>query len=93
MEAQTMTSLSDNAIILNPRRELTRPQQTALKAIAFFRRQKKTGSRWIIGDARIPETTISDLQRLDLVGEDRVHGVSTLRLTTAGGLAAERLRQ
>jgi hypothetical protein len=86
-----MVSLSDNAIVSNPRKELTRTQQDALTAISFYRRQKKTGKLWLIGDKRISQKLVWDLQRLDLLSEDQIRGQSVLRLTTAGGLVADRL--
>jgi hypothetical protein len=88
-----MVSLSQNSIVLDPRKELTRTQQDAVKAIAFYRRQRKGGRIWLVGDKRISVKLVSDLERLDLVGEGRVRGESVLRLTTAGSLVAERLRQ
>ncbi len=86
-----MVSLSDNAIVQDPRNTLTRTQQDALKAIAFFRRQRKTGSRWLVGDKRISQKIVSDLEKLELVDEGRVRSESVLVLTTAGSLAVERL--
>lgn len=86
-----MVSLSDNAIVQDPRNALTRTQQDALKAIAFFRRQRKTGGRWLVGDKRISQKVVSDLEKLDLVDEGRVRSESVLVLTTAGNLAVERL--
>lgn len=86
-----MVSLSDNAIVQDPRSTLTRTQQDALKAIAFFRRQRKTGNRWLVGDKRISQKIVSDLEKLDLVDEGRVRSESVLVLTTAGNLAVARL--
>ncbi len=88
-----MGSLSDNAIVQDPRKTLTRGQQDALKAIAFFRSQRKTGSRWLVGDKRISLKIVSDLEKLDLVDEATIRSQSVLTLTTAGNLAAERLSQ
>jgi hypothetical protein len=88
-----MVSLSQNSVVLDPRKELTRTQQAAVKAIAFYRRQRKGGRDWLVGDKRISVKLVSDLERLDLVDEGRVRGESVLRLTTAGSLVAERLRQ
>jgi hypothetical protein len=87
-----MVSLSENSVVLDPHKTLTRTQQDALKAIAFYRRRKKAGSRWLIGDKRLSEKLISGLERLDLVDESLVHGEATLNLTPAGNLAVERLR-
>ena len=88
-----MVSLSQNTIVVDQRKKLTRTQQDAVKAIAFYRRQRKGGRVWLVGDKRISVKLISDLERLDLVGEGRLRGESVLRLTTAGSLVAERLRQ
>ena len=87
-----MVSISQNNVVLEPRKQLTRSQQDAVKAIAFFRRQKKTNGRWLVGDKQISGQVILDLERLDLVDEKLVQGQSLLKLTTIGSLVAERLQ-
>jgi hypothetical protein len=42
-------------------KSLTRTQQDALRAIAFFRRQKKVGKGWLVGDKRLSERSSSGL--------------------------------
>ena len=87
-----MVSISQNNVVLEPRKQLTRSQQDAVKAIAFFRHQKKANGRWLVGDKQISGQVNLDLERLDLVDEKLVQGQSLLKLTTIGSLVAERLQ-
>ena len=87
-----MVSISQNNVVLEPRKQLTRSQQDAVKAIAFFRRQKKANGRWLVGDKQISGRVILDLERLELVDEKLVQGQSLLKLTTIGSLVADRLQ-
>lgn len=74
-------------------KSLTRAQQEALKAIAFFRRQRKSGKTWLIGDRRISEKIIERLVQLQLVEESSVRGEPVLLLTIAGQAFKSRLQQ
>lgn len=65
-------------------RSLTRAQQDALRAIAFFRRQKKVGKGWLVGDRRLSEKIIERLEQLELVEERFVRGEPVLQLTIVG---------
>lgn len=86
-----MKSLSENPAVLAPRQILTRAQQHAIKVIAFYRRQRKIGNRWIVGDKKISEKLVSDLKRMELVRERLLGESSVLSLTQAGRLVADRL--
>ncbi|WP_112811705.1 hypothetical protein [Ensifer sp.] len=63
---------------------LTHTQQDALRAIAFFRRQRKLGKGWLVGDKRLSEKMVSRLEQLDLVEEHFVRGMPVLQLTIIG---------
>ncbi len=63
---------------------LTHTQQDALRAIAFFRRQRKLGKGWLVGDKRLSEKMVSRLEQLDLVEEHFVRGMPVLQLTITG---------
>jgi hypothetical protein len=65
-------------------RSLTRTQQEALRAIAFFRRQKKVGKGWLVGDRRVSEKIVQRLEHLELVEESFVRGEPVLQLTIVG---------
>ncbi|NTI26545.1 hypothetical protein G6M87_32615 (plasmid) [Rhizobium rhizogenes] len=65
-------------------RSLTRRQQEALRAIAFFRRQKKVGKGWLVGDRRLSEKIVERLEQLELVEERFVRGEPVLQLTIIG---------
>jgi hypothetical protein len=74
-------------------KSLTRTQQDALKAIAFFRRQRKVGKGWLIGDKRLSEKIVGRLEQLDLVEESVVRGAPVLQLTIVGQAIKSRLLQ
>ncbi|WP_204326721.1 hypothetical protein [Rhizobium lusitanum] len=48
---------------------LTRAQREALAAIAFFRRQRKAGRGWLVGDKRLSERVVERLEQMQLVEE------------------------
>ncbi len=68
-----------------------RAQQDALRAIAFFRRQKKVGKGWLVGDRRLSEKIIERLEQLELVEESFVRGEPVLQLTIVGQAIKARL--
>ncbi|NTH14239.1 hypothetical protein G6L99_19140 [Agrobacterium rhizogenes] len=70
---------------------LTRTQQDALRAIAFFRRQKKVGKGWLVGDKRLSEKIVERLEQLELVEESFVRGEPVLQLTIVGQAIKARL--
>lgn len=63
---------------------LSRTQQDALRAIAYFRRQRKVGNGWLVGDKRLSEKIVGRLEQLDLVEESFVRGEPLLQLTIIG---------
>ncbi|OOG61812.1 hypothetical protein BLJAPNOD_05346 [Ensifer sp. M14] len=74
-------------------KRLTRGQQDALRAIAFFRRQRKLGTGWLVGDKRLSEKVVGRLEQLDLVEESFVRGEPLLQLTIVGQAIEARLLQ
>jgi hypothetical protein len=65
-------------------RSLTRTQEEALRAIAFFRRQRKVGRRWLVGDKRLSEKLVERLEKMELVEESFIRGEPVLQLTIVG---------
>jgi hypothetical protein len=57
---------------------LTRTQRDAVTAIRHFRRQRKVGSTWLVGDRRLSRRVISDLERLRLIREESAAGTPVL---------------
>lgn len=88
-----MLSSMDHPNAENTAKSLTRTQQDALKAIAFFRRQRKVGKGWLIGDKRLSDKIVGRLEQLDLVEESVVRGAPVLQLTIVGQAIKARLLQ
>lgn len=65
-------------------RSLTRTQEEALRAIAFFRRQRKVGRGWLVGDKRLSEKLVERLEKMELVEESFIRGEPVLQLTIVG---------
>ncbi len=65
-------------------RSLTRTQEEALRAIAFFRRQRKVGRGWLVGDKRLSEKLVERLEKMELVEENFIRGEPVLQLTIVG---------
>lgn len=65
-------------------RSLTRTQEEALRAIAFFRRQRKVGRGWLVGDKRLSEKLVERLEKMELVEESFIRGEPVLHLTIVG---------
>jgi hypothetical protein len=65
-------------------KRLTRTQQDALRAISFYRRQKKVGKGWLVGNKRLSEKIVDRLEQLELVEESFVRGEPILQLTIFG---------
>ena len=82
---------SDRRGIDDTAKSLTRTQQGALRAIAFFRRQKKIGKGWLVGDKRLSEKLVERLEQLELVEESFVRGEPVLQLTIVGEAIKARL--
>ncbi|MGF6178917.1 hypothetical protein [Ensifer sp. 4252] len=83
----------DHPNALETAKTLTRSQQNALRAIAFFRRQRKVGNVWLVGDKRLSEKIVARLEQLDLVEESFVGGEAFLQLTIVGQAIKARLLQ
>jgi hypothetical protein len=79
-----MVAFKDHRPAVDTARSLTRAQQDALRAIAFFRRQKKVGKGWLVGDKRLSERIVERLEQLELVEESFVRGEPVLQLTIVG---------
>jgi hypothetical protein len=71
---------------------LTRTQREALKAIAFFRRQRKAGRGWLVGNKRLSEKMVERLEQLALVEENYLGGEPRLQLTILGLAIKEKLQ-
>jgi hypothetical protein len=82
---------SDHRGVDDTAKSLTRKQQDALRAIAFFRRQKKVGEGWLVGDKRLSEKLVERLEQLELVEESFVRGEPVLQLTIVGQAIKARL--
>ena len=86
-----MVSSPDHRGVVDTAKSLTRAQQDALRAIAFFRRQKKVGKGWLVGDKRLSEKLVERLEQLELVEESFVRGEPVLQLTIVGEAIKARL--
>jgi hypothetical protein len=82
---------SDHRGVDDTARSLTRTQQDALRAIAFYRRQKKVGKGWLVGDKRLSEKLVDRLEHLELAEESFVRGEPVLQLTIIGQAMKARL--
>ena len=83
-----ITPLLENPAIVDPRRNLTRAEQSALASIDFFRHQAVVNGKACVGNKRFDFSTIRRLQDKELVRGR----VPNLILTTGGGLALYRLK-
>lgn len=63
---------------------LTPAQRNALRAIGFFRRRRKAGKGWVVGDKRLSEKLVERLEMMELVEESYIGGQPTLQLTIIG---------
>ncbi|WP_457584976.1 hypothetical protein [Ensifer canadensis] len=88
-----MLPSTDHPNVVDTVKRLTRTQQNALRAIAFFRRQRKVGNGWLVGDKRLSEKIVGRLEQLDLVEESFVRGEPVLQLTIVGQAIRARLLQ
>lgn len=86
-----MASSPDRRGVVDTAKSLTRAQQDALRAIAFFRRQKKLGKGWLVGDKRLSEKIVERLEQLELVEEHFLRGEPVLQLTVVGQAIKARL--
>jgi hypothetical protein len=74
-------------------RSLTRTQEEALRAIAFFRRQRKVGRGWLVGNKRLSEKLVERLEKMELVEESFIRGEPVLQLTIVGQAIKAKLLQ
>lgn len=65
-------------------KSLTRAQREALSAIAYFRRQRKAGRGWLVGDKRLSEKVVQRLEKMELVEMSFLGGEPRLQLTIIG---------
>ncbi len=86
-----MVESPDHRGAVDTAKSLTRTQQDALRAIAFFRRQKKVGKGWLVGDKRLSEKIVERLEQLELVEESFLRGKPVLQLTIVGQAIKARL--
>lgn len=83
-----ITPLSENPAVTDPRRNLSRAEQSALASIDFFRFQAIVNNQVRVGNKRFNLATIRRLQEKELVRGR----VPNLTLTTGGGLVLYRLK-
>ncbi len=79
-----MLRTEDRPDALEVAKSLTRAQQSALTAIGFFRRQRRVGRGWRVGDKYLSDKIVGRLQQLDLVEASAVNGEPILQLTIVG---------
>lgn len=65
-------------------KSLTRGQRDALRAITFFRRQRKVGRGWLVGDKWLSEKLVERLEMMELVEESFIGEQPALQLTIVG---------
>jgi hypothetical protein len=87
-----MLNPADHPDTAETAKNLTRTQREALRAIAFFRRQRRAGKGWLIGDKRISEKLVERLETMELVEESFIGGQPRLQLTIVGQTIEPQLR-
>ena len=75
---------ADHLGVVDTAKDLTRTRQDALKAIAFYHRQKEISGSWLVGNKRLSEKIVDRLERLYLVEESFLRGEPILQLTMIG---------
>ncbi|MDX0766719.1 hypothetical protein BMJ32_12095 [Sinorhizobium medicae] len=88
-----MHNTADRPAAAGTLRSLTRTQQEALRAISFFRRHRKVGSGWLVGDKRLSEKLVERLEKMELVEESFIRGEPVLQLTVVGQAIKAQLLQ
>jgi hypothetical protein len=68
---------------IDPARSLTPAQQDAFRPIAFFRRQKKVGKGWLVGNKRLSEKILERLA-VGIGGRKFRRGAAVLQLMVVG---------
>lgn len=92
-QALTMHDSEHHSAVVENLRSLTRTQEAALRAISFFRRQRKVGRGWLIGDKRLSEKLVERLEKMELIEESFIEGEPVLQLTVAGQAIKAQLLQ
>lgn len=82
-------AVTENPAVLNPHATLTPAQQDALNAIAFFATNRRARGRWNVGNKTFTIGTIDKLRQHGLLSSA---GPQRVALTTAGQLAADKLK-
>jgi hypothetical protein len=82
----------DQPVTVDAVNGLSRTQREALAAIAFFRRQRKVGRGWLVGDTRVSEKLVERLEQMQLVEESFLGGEPRLQLTILGQAIREKLQ-
>ncbi|MRH97991.1 hypothetical protein [Agrobacterium tumefaciens] len=88
-----MNNTADHPAAVEAICSLTRTQEEALRAIAFFRRQRKVGRGWLVGDKRLSEKLVERLEKMELVEESFIRGEPVLQLTIVGQAIKAQLLQ
>lgn len=88
-----MNDTADHPTAVEAIGSLTRTQEEALRAIAFFRRQRKVGRGWLVGDKRLSEKLVERLEKMELVEENFIRGEPVLQLTIVGQAIKAQLLQ
>jgi hypothetical protein len=65
-------------------KSLSKAKLEALKAIASYRRQRRVGRGWIVGDKRLSTPLVASLEADTLVREITVSGTPVLVVTESG---------
>lgn len=84
----TMTPLTENPAVVDPRKNLKAAERDALASINFYRQQRIAGAYLQVGKKRFKLATIRLLEEKQLVRGS----VPNISLTTGGGVALERLK-
>jgi hypothetical protein len=66
------------------KRMLSKTKREVLTAIATYRRQRRSGSGWIIGDKRVSASIVAQLEAQTLVREIAISGTPVLVVTEDG---------
>lgn len=82
----------DQPVTVDAVKGVSRTQREALAAIAFFRRQRKVGRGWLVGDKRVSEKLVERLEQMQLVEESFLSGEPRLQLTILGQAIKEKLQ-
>lgn len=83
-----MIALSENPVVTNPMRALTKSQREALAAIDYFKHHRRVGGTWHVGSRAISSATIDRLQSAGVIRWN----IRQWTLTVAGQMAIDKLR-